>query len=271
MPMALPLIGAAGSIFAGATALAGAATIGATIVGGAMIAGGALTAIGALTKNKKLMQIGGIVSLAGGVAGLATGAWSSAASSVASEAAAAPSSVDQLIGGAAQQGLAAAEGISVPATQAAQFGGSLGGIAGAPIPSRLGVEIAGQSTALAPAAPAAQAGVAPMTHEAFRAAELSGGAPGGVSAPAAPAGPATVASPTGWGATLDKVGQWMERNKALTQVGGGIVQGLASSYANQAAAEEAYRQQEEALRRRRAEYSAGIVGLRMPIYVAPKG
>lgn len=41
--------------------------------------------VGALTGNKKLSQIGGIVSLVGGIGGLATGAWSTAADGIASD------------------------------------------------------------------------------------------------------------------------------------------------------------------------------------------
>ena len=48
------------------------------IAGGIMFAGGALSGIGAITGNKKLQKIGGIMSLAGGVGALASGAASSA-------------------------------------------------------------------------------------------------------------------------------------------------------------------------------------------------
>lgn len=48
------------------------------IAGGVMFAGGALSGIGAVTGNKKLSKIGGIMSLAGGVGALASGAASSA-------------------------------------------------------------------------------------------------------------------------------------------------------------------------------------------------
>ena len=48
------------------------------IAGGVMFAGGALSDIGAVTGNKKLSKIGGVMSLAGGVGALASGAASSA-------------------------------------------------------------------------------------------------------------------------------------------------------------------------------------------------
>lgn len=44
------------------------------IAGGVMMAGGVMSGVGAVTGNKKLMKIGGIMSLAGGVGALASGA-----------------------------------------------------------------------------------------------------------------------------------------------------------------------------------------------------
>jgi hypothetical protein len=44
------------------------------IAGGVMMAGGVLSGVGAVTGNKKLMKIGGIMSLAGGIGGLASNA-----------------------------------------------------------------------------------------------------------------------------------------------------------------------------------------------------
>ena len=44
------------------------------IAGGVMMAGGVMSGVGAVTGNKKLMKIGGIMSLAGGIGGLASNA-----------------------------------------------------------------------------------------------------------------------------------------------------------------------------------------------------
>lgn len=44
------------------------------IMGGVMMAGGVMSGVGAVTGNKKLMKIGGILSLAGGIGGLASNA-----------------------------------------------------------------------------------------------------------------------------------------------------------------------------------------------------
>lgn len=262
MPAAIPLIAAAGSIFAGATAVAGAATLAGAIAGGVMIAGGAMTAIGAISGNKKLMKIGGLVSLAGGIGGLAVGAWAAAGSSLASDASSAASvAAEPMAAGQAASGAAtgAAQGA---AEQVAQIGIDPGGIAAAPATTVPAGSAAGQTA-----------------QEAFRATEL---AQGGAQSAAQSAGAqeafraselaqnvAPPATPGNWTKTLNDVSSWMERNKALTQVGGGIVQGLAKSYADQASYAEQLRMQQAELARRRAEFSAGIVGLRMPTYVAP--
>lgn len=73
MAVAAPIIGGIGSIAAG---------IGATsmVVKGLMFAGGAMTLVGGLTGNRRLTQLGGIASLAGGVGGLAAGAFSGGSS-----------------------------------------------------------------------------------------------------------------------------------------------------------------------------------------------
>lgn len=61
MPMAIPLVASAFSISAGLSA--------GGMLGGLMVAGGALGGLGAITGNKKLMTLGSILGLAGGVGG----------------------------------------------------------------------------------------------------------------------------------------------------------------------------------------------------------
>lgn len=51
-----------------------AGTMAMQIAGGVMMAGGVMTGVGAVTGNKKLMKIGGILSLAGGIGGFAASA-----------------------------------------------------------------------------------------------------------------------------------------------------------------------------------------------------
>lgn len=257
MPAAIPLLAAGASIFAGVTAVTAAgATIGSMVAGGLMIAGGALTAIGAVTKNQKLMKIGGLVSLAGGIGGMMSGAWGSLVSEAATAPMAAASdavadaTLPSMLAPAAEAG-AVVPGAAPVASEAAAGITGAADSAAAPMAAQ---ELA--ATQAAQPAPAAQ-----MTQDAFRAQELANtnSAFGGVRPVA------SVSTPGDWSSTLGKVTDWMERNKALTQMGGGIVQGAMRSYSEQAAVDAQLREQA----RRRAEYSAGIVGLQMPTYVAP--
>lgn len=82
MPPVIGIVAAVGSVAAGASALAA----GSLLVGGAMIAGGVMTGLGVLTGSAKLQKYGGLLSLAGGIGGLATNAWEKAAEGVAKEA-----------------------------------------------------------------------------------------------------------------------------------------------------------------------------------------
>ena len=93
MPAAIPLVGAAFSIAGGVAAAGGMAAIAAgglsalTLTSGLMIAGGALTGIGALTGNKKLMTLGSVLGLAGGISSLASKAGEAAGAAATAEAA----------------------------------------------------------------------------------------------------------------------------------------------------------------------------------------
>lgn len=79
-----------------------AGTLAMQIAGGVMMAGGVMSGVGAVTGNKKLMKIGGVLSLAGGVGGLAAGAMGSAggvgSESLANFAKEASSSIDSVFG-----------------------------------------------------------------------------------------------------------------------------------------------------------------------------
>lgn len=66
MPV-VALIGAAASVAAGVTAIGAATTIGATFMAGLQIAGGVIGGLGALTGNKKLMKIGAVAGIVGGI------------------------------------------------------------------------------------------------------------------------------------------------------------------------------------------------------------
>lgn len=96
MPMLIPLIAAGAEIWAGAAAVAAAETAGAAVIGGMMVAGGALTVVGTLTGNQNLTKYGSLLGLAGGVAGLANGAWASTAGNAIDQASTAGNSVNQM-------------------------------------------------------------------------------------------------------------------------------------------------------------------------------
>lgn len=79
MPPVIAVVGAVSAVSAGVAAIGA----GSLLVGGAMIAGGVMTGLGVLTGSEKLQKFGGLLSLAGGVAGLASGAWEKTAAEVA--------------------------------------------------------------------------------------------------------------------------------------------------------------------------------------------
>jgi hypothetical protein len=86
--MIIGVVAAVAAVFTGGATLAayaaGEATLGAAIAAGAMVAGGVMTGVGAVTGNKKLMKIGGVLTLAGGLGSLAASAMSGTASGAAS-------------------------------------------------------------------------------------------------------------------------------------------------------------------------------------------
>lgn len=130
MPI-VPIIAAIGSAVAGfGIATAAGASIGAMIAGGAMMVGAALTVIGVVTENQKLMKIGGVLSLAGGVGALALGAMgglTSAATSTA-EAAAGAVPMAEMAGATGATGIEAAVPMADMAGATANAAGETGGI-----------------------------------------------------------------------------------------------------------------------------------------------
>lgn len=79
MPPVIAIAAAVGTVSAGMAAVAA----GSSLIGGMMIAGGVMSGLGAITGNKKLSMIGGVLGLAGGIGGMMSGAWDTAASSIA--------------------------------------------------------------------------------------------------------------------------------------------------------------------------------------------
>jgi hypothetical protein len=229
--MLLPLVAAGASIAAGVTA--------GGIVGGLMIAGGAMSGIGAITGNKSLSRFGAVLGLAGGVAGLATGAWTSAASTISEEAASASAFFD------------VGEKGALGARSLAGGGEALSGLAQTTTNAELGA--AGASTpsfeypdALANRGVMAGATGQPST---LGAAPTSGATTAGVAQPSTPSTVPTSTAPVGQaGAPVGQVGSGATplagTTSAATPAGTNVVapgstsQGLLSSL--QSKAGEAY-------------------------------
>ena len=273
------------------------------IIGGMMIAGGALTAVGAITGNKKLMKIGGVLGLAGGVASLASNAWSSVASEVASGAAAGAAEGGALLGDATF-------------TQMVGDVGGVGGLGGEFSAAALGDSVgsfAGSATGALGGAPAALGGL--------DASALAGQAPGaglgGVASPDAVTGllgrnsfapsaatttipdvagqaattttaataaqPAAVAEVASTGAAeaggsaIQKALKWAQdgNNSRLVQAGSGLLSAGLGAVGQQEAIKDQIKLQEQALQRSRDRLNASVKGLRVPTYKsatpAPKG
>ncbi len=128
MPAAIPLVGAAFSVAGGVAAAGGMAAIAAgglsalTLTSGLMIAGGALTGIGALTGNKKLMTLGSVLGLAGGVSNLVSKAGETVATEAVADVAkneAVKAGADQVVNDVTQNIAAAAPTAVDTATQVA--------------------------------------------------------------------------------------------------------------------------------------------------------
>lgn len=260
MPVALPLLAAGGSIFAGISA--------GGLIGGAMIAGGALTGIGALTKNQKLMKIGGLVSLAGGVAGLATGAFAATAETLASQTAQEAFRAAELAAtgatNAAMGGVEAAAGAAGGAVADAGLIGS--GVTGTAQPTGLVSEAFRAPASTVAASEAASAG-APLNtaQEGFRASELA--------ASRAPAGAAGVPaqSVSSWGDRVGQVSDWMRSNKDIVNVGAGIVGGAMKNASEQDLMRERWAAEDAALAKRRQQISDSVRGLKVGTFVPPGG
>jgi len=76
--MVIGIVSAVAAVATGGASLAamsasGAWSVGSALSAGAMVAGGVMSGVGAVTGNKKLMKIGGVLSLAGGIGTMMTG------------------------------------------------------------------------------------------------------------------------------------------------------------------------------------------------------
>jgi hypothetical protein len=256
MPFVAPVIAAAGALAGGATIGAALATVGAgsALLGGIMVAGSALTTIGMVTGNAKLTKVGGLLSLAGGVGALASGAFNAVSDQVAQQAA------SQAGTEAASQGLLH-DAMGTVATESA--------VASA-------VPGTGDISAMFPPA-MERAGVGSMQGL------VENQLPGAALDPVQQATQAVVKNPVkslidaGKPAqemgVLDKVKagvDWMEKNPTVTKLGAGILGGAMEQKANKEWLQEKQRLEEEADARKRARFNDSLKGLQMPTY-QPKG
>ena len=289
--MAIPLLAAYGAVTAGMAA----AAAGSMIVGGMMVAGGMMTAIGAINGDKQLSKYGGLLSLAGGIGGMATGAWETAANEVAQEAANSSWSAGgqaEVAGGAGASSLENAAGSAAPMTAPDMT-------AGAPMLEVPPMDAATsadqwmnydgsvQQAAAPPGLPPAATpppeipGATPPAATAPTAATPVAPAP---SAPAAPVQQApysqrgstarTVteklvdANPKGTGSSNPVAGlfDWAAANPRAAQAGSGLLQAGLGYYGQQDAVKTSIRLNEEAQARARSRMNDSVKGLNMPVY-----
>jgi len=235
---AVATVGAAAPIIA--AAWAGTASIGAGIAAGAMAAGGVMTGVGAVTGNKKLMKIGGVLALAGGLGSLALGSFSTA-SSVAGEAAPGTLAAEPVAEGAAAEASqtlggklatantseafsAGAEGMNAPALA---VDNSQAGIL-ASQDAAFGAEGSSMTNAALNSGSNTQGGIlasqnAGMGKEAIELtnAAAQGGTPTNFTG--ATGAPVKVVEDGGF---LKSAGSWMDKNKTLVEMGGKFLSNL---------------------------------------------
>jgi hypothetical protein len=298
MPMIVPLLAAGASVGLGMMATG--------VVGGMMIAGGVLSGVGALTGNKRLSQFGGLLSLAGGVAGMASGAWKTASTTIADQ--------------AAKEGAGAYTGVADAAGSAAQGSSALAGIsdanAGAASLESSASAFASPDSLAAQGAPSWQPGNGSLSANAPTAAPSTipadvplagqGASTGSVNGPFTPKpldatstlgnnpsnalpttnpavpvnGPGGVppgGSPGLLGSIGDKLKagiQWAQEgngtNARLVQAGSGLLSAGMGAIGQQEAIKTQIKLQEEALARMRARLSSSIKGVAMPTFQAPR-
>ncbi len=266
MPAAVALIGAVGSVGAGMAAVGGtmagfaAAGIGTQLIAGAMIGGGVLAGLGAVTGNRKLQKWGGILSLAGGVAGLASGAWTSAAESVAE--------------GAARESFRAGElGAQYAADAAGAAAGGIGQAAGGLAQANMGVMDLGVTDIGIGGASAGGVPATPMTPGIAGPAVPGPSIPQSVNLTNAGGTMQTAAKAAESGGILSRVGDkvkpafdWMEKNPRITQAGAGLLTAGLSGYAQAEALKDQMKMQDEAQARARKRLSDSVQGVQVPVY-----
>lgn len=217
-----------GATLAAYAAAGSTVSIGSAIAAGAMVAGGVMSGVGAVTGNKKLMKIGGVLALAGGLGSMAASAFSGT-STVAGEAAnAAPVAADGSAAGASEQLVGkigkAAEGTGAFTASAGIDAGALevGNIGSGNLPNLgSGLQEAGGIVSQAGSSAPSMTNI-PTSSTGVLA-----------DAAAAQTQSAINASPTaGEGGFLEKAGGWMEKNKTLVEMGGKLLSNVSGQALN---------------------------------------
>lgn len=217
-----------GATLAAYAAAGSTVSIGSAIAAGAMVAGGVMSGVGAVTGNKKLMKIGGVLALAGGLGSMAASAFSGT-STVAGEAAnAAPVAADGSAAGASEQLVGkigqAAEGTGAFTASAGIDAGALevGNIGSGNLPNLgSGLQEAGGIVSQAGSSAPSMTNI-PTSSTGVLA-----------DAAAAQTQSAVNASPmTGEGGFLEKAGGWMNENKTLVEMGGKLLSNLGGQALN---------------------------------------
>ena len=268
MPVAAVLIGAytvAGGVAAGG------------IVGGLMVAGGFFTAVGAIAKDNDAMQLGGLLTLAGGVGSLASGAMNSTADSVAKEAAA-PAAATPAEAGAQTVptgGVEQASQVTAPTESELAGLGASGPSAAAPAaPSAAAahpVQPAAQVSTPSLLSPSVASPLAPTVDMPSLAGSTQTAQLGNTTSALA----TQPAQPTMLGSMWDNlkagaggVGDYINNpaNARSVQLGSGMLKSVADYYGQKELLADKYKAEEDAIARERARRSASLRGLSMPIY-----
>ena len=281
MPAALPLLAGVGEAAAGYTAAVAATTTMGEVIGGAMMAGGALSAIGGLTGNKSLSNIGSVLGLAGGAAGLATGAWSNVAQTVGSNASTDLAGVSSSLGSAGGDGGLGLSGSSLAGSSADGYttpnlGSDMGATTATPLGATPGTDASGTPLAADSAAAtnptlaatygANYGGGAPITPDGSVA---QAGAPGAAPAPAAAAPASGGGLLSNFGQKLSDFGTWAQQgeNPRLVQAGAGLLNGMATRVGQYENQKNLLSLQEQAAQRARDRLNAAAQGSQLNIQV----
>ena len=223
-----------GATLAAYAAGSGTVSIGSAIAAGAMVAGGVMSGVGAVTGNKKLMKIGGVLALAGGLGSMAASALSGT-STVAGEAVnAAPVAAEGSAAGASEQLVGKLAGAGTSEAFGAAAEGMNSGALNIDTLASGNVQSLGSGLEEASAV-ASQAG-SPVQQGGIVAQALGDTPSAALAQPAndvaAYSGVATPQATPGEGGFLDKATGWMDKNKTLVEMGGKLLSNLGGQALN---------------------------------------